>query len=236
MGVANTVTNSGSVPVMQRLSGPPAYILFFAVALEAFFWAFDVQVQFVEVWIVVLVVPLALSLAKPTEDVPRKHPAKKVIEDGRPQDIRKKVPQAGGNRKPAPERAPATQNPADTERNAKKAQIDSAVKEGKLEEAEALLAELVDASNADAVSYNMLISACSKQGKSDRARYWMQQMLKKDVKPDVASFNSIIDSCARSGDLAGANKWLTHMREVEVAPNTITYNALINTCAKLGDV
>merc|ERR1719324_1482627 len=106
--------------------------------------------------------------------------------------------------------------------------IDAAVKEDKIEKAEAVLNELVDASNADAVSYNMLISACAKNGKSDRANHWMRQMLSKDVKPDVASFNSIIDSCARTGDMSGASKWLTRMREIGVAPNTITYNALIN--------
>merc|ERR1719335_208631 len=155
-----------------------------------------------------------------------------IHEDGR--DFRKKTPQTVPGRKPASDRPQATNpSPADQERNAQKAKIDSAVKEGKIEEAEAVLTELMEASNADAVSYNMLISACAKHGKSDRARHWMQQMMNKDVKPDVASFNSVIDSCARTGDIAGASKWLARMQEVGVAPNTITYNALINTCAKL---
>merc|ERR1719335_291121 len=144
--------------------------------------------------------------------------------DDRPQDLRKKAPQSVPGRKPTTERPAAVQSPADQERTAQKAKIDSAVKEGNIEEAEAVLTQLMEASNADAVSYNMLISACAKNGKSDRAHYWMQQMLNRNVKPDVASFNSVIDSCARTGDLSGASKWLAHMRDIGVAPNTITYN------------
>merc|ERR1719443_1891737 len=230
MGVSSVVSNSASsMPLSKRLAGPPLYILAFAIGMELLFWAFDIQVQFVEVWIVALVAPLALSLAKPAEG--QKHPAKKMkVEDGRPRDLRKKAPQSLSEEQPA-----KTQSPADSERTAQKAKIDSAIKEGKIEEAEACLTELVEASNADAVSYNMLISACAKNGKPDRAHHWMQQMLSKDVKPDVASFNSVIDSCARTGDIPGASKWLARMREIGVAPNTITYNALINTCARLGD-
>merc|ERR1719174_3386583 len=106
--------------------------------------------------------------------------------DGQPRDLRKKAPQTVPGRKPAAERPATTQSPADNERTAQKAKIDSAVKEGKIEEAEAVLTALVEASNADAVSYNMLISACAKTGKSDRAHYWMQQMLNRSVKPDIA--------------------------------------------------
>merc|ERR1719169_180717 len=99
MGVANSMTNS---PLMERLSGPPLYILLFAVALEAIFWAFDIQVQSVEIWLVVLVVPLALSVAKPQEDDKSKRSAKKMVEgDGHP---RKKVPQTIPGRKPVSER------------------------------------------------------------------------------------------------------------------------------------
>merc|ERR1719506_2985839 len=114
------------------------------------------------------------------------------------EDLRKKVPQKVVSRKSATERPTTTPSPADNERTAKKAKIDTAVKEGKIEEAEALLTELMEASNADAVSCNMLISVCAKNGKSDRAHYRMEQMLNKDVKPDVASFNSVIDACART--------------------------------------
>merc|ERR1719359_2114647 len=111
MGSSNVVSSStGNASLSHRLAGPPLYILSFAVALEALFWAFDIQVQFVEVWIVVLVVPLALSLAKPTEDVASKRLAKKMVEeDGGPRELRKKAPQVGAIRKPAGERAPPTQ-------------------------------------------------------------------------------------------------------------------------------
>merc|ERR1719375_2551603 len=138
-----------------------------------------------------LVVPLALSVAKPAEDASSKRPAKKMVDDsGRPW---KKAPQTIPGRKPGTERSTPASTTADNERTEKKGKIDAAVKEGNIQEAEAALTELMEASKADAVSYNMLISACAKNGKSDRARYWMQQMINKDVKPDVASFNSVID-------------------------------------------
>merc|ERR1719161_2111740 len=109
------VTNTASVSLKDRLAGPPTYILSLAVALEVLFWVFDVQMQFVEVWIVALVVPLALSLAKPAEDASSKRPAKKMVdEESRSRDLRKKVPQVIAGRKPAAERAAATQSPADS--------------------------------------------------------------------------------------------------------------------------
>merc|ERR1719217_1734459 len=111
------------------------------------------------------------------------------------------------------ERPAAVQTPASNERTAQKAKIDTCAKEGKVEEAEALLSELVEKSNADAVSYNMIISARAKKGDGKQARAWMEQMLEKGVKPDIASFNSVIDACARSGDVAGAEQWLARMQE-----------------------
>merc|ERR1719262_37924 len=134
------------------------------------------------------------------------------------------------------QRKPPEQTGALNERAAQKAKIDTCVKEGNVAQAEALLSELVEKSNADAVSYNMVISACAKQGNGDKARAWMQKMLDNGVKPDIASFNSAIDSCARCGDTNGAGKWLSRMKEAGVQPNTITYNALINTCARSGKI
>merc|ERR1719281_2167332 len=113
------VTSTSTMPLSQYLSGPPLYILSLAVALEILFWVFDIQVQFVEVWIVALVVPLALSLAKPAEDKSSKRPAKKVFDEAsRAQDPRKKAPQAAPGRKPATERPPASLSAVEQERNA----------------------------------------------------------------------------------------------------------------------
>merc|ERR550514_2536114 len=110
-------------------------------------------------------------------------------------------------------RRPPPQSGVLSERAAQKAKIDTCVKEGNVGQAEALLSELVSKSNADAVSYNMVISACAKKGDGDKARAWMQQMLDNGVKPDIASFNSAIDSCARCGDTSGAEKWLARMKD-----------------------
>jgi len=153
MGVTNVASNSTGVrtPLSQLLSGPPLYILLFAVALEVVFWVFDVQVQFVEVWIVALVVPLALSLTKPAADASSKLPTKKMVhEDSRPRDLQRKPAQVVPGRKGATERTPPTQSPADIDRTAQKARIDTAIKEGKLQEAEAVLTGLMEANNADA--------------------------------------------------------------------------------------
>merc|ERR1719262_822891 len=225
--------------MMSKLSGPPLYLLLLAVALELAFWASGIQLQFVEVWIVVLVVPLALTLAKPSEEeAAQKRPGKKMPEDGslgRAAANRKRAmpgegrpPQGQGQRRQASERPAEAQTGPSTERAAQKAKIDTCVKEGNVDQAEVLLTELVEKSNADSVSYNMVISTCSKKGDGEKARAWMQQMLDKGVKPDIASFNSAIDSCARCGDRVGAEKWLVRMKDAGVHPNTITYNALIN--------
>merc|ERR1719380_288284 len=82
-----------------------------------------------------------------------------------------RAPQGQGQWKP-PEQTAAL-----SERAAQKAKIDTCVKEGNIQQAEVLLSELVEKSNADSVSYNMVISAYAKKGESDKARAWMQQML-----------------------------------------------------------
>jgi len=77
MGVTRIASNSiCSVPLSKRFAGPPFYILSLAVALEMIFWAFDIQQQFMEVWVVALLVPLAMSLTKPKEDANGKRAAK----------------------------------------------------------------------------------------------------------------------------------------------------------------
>merc|ERR1719335_970255 len=113
--------------MMNKLSGPPLYLLLLAVALEMFFWISGVQVQFVEVWIVVLVVPLALTLAKPSDEgKAQKQPVKKMPEDGgagraganrkRATPAEGRPPQGQSQRRPAAERPGEEQASLSTER------------------------------------------------------------------------------------------------------------------------
>merc|ERR1719265_24426 len=115
--MVNSAMNSTSWS--GRLTGPPLCILMLAVTLEVLFWTFNVQVQFVEVWIVVLVVPLALSLVKPAEEG-KKRPPKKMAGDDL-WDPRKKVRQVSTDGKPVePRKAPAerpAQSAAEVERD-----------------------------------------------------------------------------------------------------------------------
>merc|ERR1719335_1103219 len=110
------------------------------------------------------------------------------------------------------------------------------MKAGYLAGAEMCLTRLAENGNADAVSYNMLISLSAKQGAPEKADEWMRRMLEAGVRPDVASFNSNIDACARSGDIQGAEQWLRRMSTAGIAANTVSYNAVINSCAKAGNI
>merc|ERR1719424_591177 len=92
------------------------------------------------------------------------------------------------------------------ERADEKTRIEACIKMSDLAGAEACLTRLAEKGNADAVSYNMIISLCAKRGASEKADEWMRRMLQAEVAPDVASFNSNIDACARSGDFQGAER------------------------------
>merc|ERR1719261_1332171 len=115
-------------------------------------------------------------------------------------------------------------------------QIEARVKASDLPGAEACLTRLAEKGNADAISYNMLISLCAKLGVPEKADEWMRRMVQAGVCPDVASFNSNIDACARSGDITGAEQWLTKMAGAGLGANTVSYNAVINACAKAGNI
>merc|ERR1719321_1480745 len=128
--------------IVSKISGPPLYLLVLAGTLELLFWVSGVQVQLVEVWIVALVVPLALTLTKSDDETTQKRLEKKVLGDGnsRPAGANRKrampvpgpgegrAPQTQGQRKPT-----EGQTAALNERAAQKAKIDTCVKEGNVE-------------------------------------------------------------------------------------------------------
>merc|ERR1719158_739855 len=55
-------------------------------------------------------------------------------------------------------------SPAQADKCKQKTRLDSLLKEGNLKDAQVVLTELINQSSADAVSYNMVISACAKNG------------------------------------------------------------------------
>lgn len=151
--------------MMSKVSGVPVCLVALAVVAESIFG--DVtdfaEVPLLEMLIVAVAAPLALYFAKKRSS---------SVAGGKPVPVKatqSTTPNAG--KKIAPWRqasaSHSTYQAAQTRSQnsiAEKARLDSLLKEGKLEEACALLANLAAVSEADAVSYNMVISACAKAG------------------------------------------------------------------------
>merc|ERR1719224_88888 len=120
--------------IKNKISGPPLCLLALAVAVEVALWALSIEVQCVELWIVFLVAPLALSLAKPSKEAGHKYAGKKVVDDsfasspsvGRkraaPASNGKSVPtdKSRASPKSAAERQMSSQTAASSERAAQK--------------------------------------------------------------------------------------------------------------------
>merc|ERR1719359_1755201 len=105
--------------MVSNLSNPPLYLVLLAVVLELFFAISDVQVEFAEMWIVALAVPLALLLAKPSEEGTKQ----KLIAEARPT-------KGQGQRRPPVVRPGEVKASPSTEKSVQKAKIDTCVKEG----------------------------------------------------------------------------------------------------------
>jgi len=201
----NTMVNKLSMA--NKLGGIPVCLVAVAIAAEMICGDLD-EVPIMEILIVGIAVPIALYLTKKRStgmDAAKKAAVAAATE-------KKMAPwRQSSSARQGQEFQTQRSCPASTEKITEKARLDSLVKEGKLTDAQALLTELISNSSADAVSYNMVISACAKSGDVNAAHAWMQRMLDQSVQPDVASLNSVIDSCARSGDVAGAERWLARL-------------------------
>jgi pentatricopeptide repeat protein len=229
----------------QKTFGPALVLLMGLLAIEALLGIAGITVQYAEIWVVLVMVPLGYMLIQQ----PNKHRSgaisKKVIDDDGAQNVSSKsvskqkvhgrsaAQDTSGRSQPRAEK-PDTAKAA--QRTDEKANIETCVKAKDLKGAEACLTRLAENSNEDAVCYNMVISLCGKLGEVTQAHLWMQRMLDAGVRPDVASFNSTIDACARCGDIKGAEHWLRRMEAVGLSANTMTYNTVINACAQASDI
>jgi len=236
----------------QKSFGPALALLAAFLAIEALFSFTGIAVPYVEVWVVLVVVPLGFAFIQQSK---RQRPiaiAKKVCEfdeddNVAPRSMSKQLCQqtnshsqvrdTSGHSRPRGEKLVKFADASKAaERTDEKARIEACVKSKDFTGAQACLTKLSEKGNADAVCYNMVISLCGKAGKVKQAHEWMQHMLDAGVRPDVASFNSVIDACARCGDMKGAEHWLKRMDASGTSANTITYNALINACAQASDI
>merc|ERR1719160_1420660 len=231
----------------QKPFRPALILLVGLLAIEALLGIAGLAVPYVEVWVVLVVVPLGYVLMQqPKKQSPNAF-SKKVtdFDDAHSVSCKSASKQKTHGRSPGQDACgrsqPRGEKPVSlvdavkaAQRTDEKARIEACAKAKDLKGAEAGLMRLVENSNEDAVCYNMVISLCGKLGEVKQAHRWMQHMLDAGVRPDVASFNSTIDACARCGDIAGAEHWLKRMEAAGLGANMISYNAVINACARAG--
>merc|ERR1719271_33009 len=143
----------------KRLAGPPLALLVLLLAVEALFSISGLQVQYVEVWLVLAMVPLALLFTQGskapktcTKKVVTHDRDETVSDDGPSSPVSKKdrighvAPSKMSQRARKQERVHSF---ADAARADEKAQIEACVKAGDLVAAEAKLALLAENNNAD---------------------------------------------------------------------------------------
>lgn len=231
----------------QKSFGPALVLLISVLAIEALMGIVGVAVPYVEVWVVLVVVPLGYMLMKQPKKQPPNALPKKVIDfdnahsaslkSNSKQKSRSHTQDAPGRSQPRGEKPVSLADAAKAaQKTDEKARIEACVKAKDLQGAEACLARLAENCNVDAVCYNMVISLAGKLGEVKQAHQCMQRMLDAGVRPDVASFNSTIDACARCGDIKGAEHWLQRMEAIGLSANTMTYNTVINACAQASDI
>lgn len=230
----------------QKVFGPVITLLAALLAVEAMLSLTGFQVQYVELWLVLAVIPLGLVLMRQPKKQPSVLGTKKLApfdEDQKKEIASTESPSTQHSRCRTQRSHPRSEKPLvfsdaakAAERTDEKARIEACIKAKDLEGAEACLGRLAEKNNVDAVCYNMVISLCGKLGQIKQAHAWMQRMLDAGVRPDVASFNTAIDAFARVGDITGAEHWLKRMETAGMCANTITYNAVINACARASDV
>jgi len=196
----------------NKAAGLPVCLVVLALVAEMGCGDFDGEAPMMEMFIVAVAAPIALYLAKARTSSAVSKTAKGCVPTEDETLVRQATPWRRGVAAPKfcsrlQANAEARKPPASTtEKISLNARLDDLIKKGSLEEAEDVLSKSVP--NADVISYNMVINACSKNGSVQNAQAWMQRMLDHGVQPDVASLNSVIDACARAGDANGAEHWL----------------------------
>lgn len=82
------------------------------------------------------------------------------------------------------------------------------------------------------VTYNSMITACSRCDEHKLALEVFQKMQQKRLKPDKYTYGSLIDSCAKSGNVEGAFHLSQQMDENGVGKDHGVYSSLMETCGR----
>ncbi|CAK0897815.1 unnamed protein product [Prorocentrum cordatum] len=77
----------------------------------------------------------------------------------------------------------------------------------------------------DTQCYNLVLDACSRGGRPDRAEHWLSE-LEAGPGPDVCSFNFAMNAHGHAGDGAAARRLLGRLLERGLQPTAHTYAAL----------
>mmetsp|Transcript_35371 Transcript_35371/g.92858 ORF Transcript_35371/g.92858 Transcript_35371/m.92858 type:complete len:758 (-) Transcript_35371:665-2938(-) len=96
---------------------------------------------------------------------------------------------------------------------------------------------VVDCPNAkpDVVSFNTIISACSKAGLPQRAEESFFLMERRGIVPTQVSFASVVSAHARAGQPAKAQAWLDAMVARGNVADAVSYNTVCAAHARVGD-
>merc|ERR1719327_494819 len=151
---------TNKLSMANKLGGIPLCLVV-AVALAAEMFGDGLtEVPMMEILIVGLAVPLALYVSKKRSEaksITKVAPVEKLAPWRQAAVSRATVAQAQVSKQKSVSAAPM-------EKNKQKAHLDTLLKEGNLKHAQGALTELIKQCSADAVSYNMVISACAKNG------------------------------------------------------------------------
>jgi pentatricopeptide repeat protein len=78
----------------------------------------------------------------------------------------------------------------------------------------------------DLISFNTIIGALTKAGRSEHAFLMFDRMRRSNVKPDKYTYTSLIKACVKEGD---SQELLVDMKEQGVQPDVVTYNTMIRS-------
>eukprot|EP00400_MALV-I_sp_L67-5_P000051 gene51-3_t len=96
--------------------------------------------------------------------------------------------------------------------------------------------KLLDAQvKPDIITFNSMLTICSREGSPTLARDWLEKMRAYNLKPNIYSWTSLCHSNSVIGDSDGVRNCLREMKEAEIFPSTVHYNCLINSYAKNSD-
>eukprot|EP00928_Gymnodinium_smaydae_P090390 TRINITY_DN7419_c0_g1_i3.p1 TRINITY_DN7419_c0_g1~~TRINITY_DN7419_c0_g1_i3.p1 ORF type:complete len:697 (+),score=73.49 TRINITY_DN7419_c0_g1_i3:118-2208(+) len=83
-------------------------------------------------------------------------------------------------------------------------------------------------------TFNVMISACMKDGNVSAALRWWSRFTSMGMKPTQVTYNSMINVCARGSDLGQAEWWMERMLSDGIQPCLKSFTTLIVACGQSG--